>query len=239
MEKEKKAGTSHAEDAHAGAGNSPGKNAGGSEVDSAEKDGELAGKADAAEGRSDAGMPVFDPEGILGMSAEQLDEYGRQYTAAVEKFVREQAVRDLDGLITDIEAREREQEWRDAENELGANADYYDFAEKREQVRRVCDALESAENANPRTRMTMAYLMVKGAQALGEHKNPAVRTPEEIAEEVWSNSDVMKLLAERRAKQADSELPVFARASAGAASSPQSPKTLADASAQARKYFEI
>ena len=143
-------------------------------------------------------------------------------------------------LIEDMGKREREAEDRTALLELRENEDYSDFAEKLDAVNALIDGMPHFASMDAKERYTAAYLMVKGAEAVAAAKAPAVKKePAEIAEEVWADPEVMRLLSERRAREADHDLPVFSRSAGGAATVPSTPKTLADASARARKYFKI
>lgn len=184
-------------------------------------------------------MPTFDPAALRGMSEEQLDEYGRQYTEAVESYVRESVAESLVPVMEDMGRREQEQAERTALLELRENGDYYDFEEKLEEAKTLCEGMPALSSMDAKERYTAAYLMVKGAEALAARKSAPARAPKEIADEIWENPEVMRLLAERKAKEAAGDLPVFARSAAGAATVPTAPKTLADASAQARKHFKI
>lgn len=182
-------------------------------------------------------MPIFDPAAIRQMSESEIDEYGRAYTDAVDAYVRESIAQTLAPVISELEQQSEREGMRAAENDMRENADYYDFCEKQEQVAELCERIPALGAVSPKERLTMAYLMVKGAQAIGEHKNAPTRDPAQIADEIWENAEVMKLLSERRAREADTQLPVFARSAAGAAAVPKPPATLSDASAQARKHF--
>ena len=183
-------------------------------------------------------MPTLDHNAIAQMSAEELEAYGKSYTESVEEFVRENLAQGLVPVIEDIEARCKQQEERAALLELKENGDYYDFAEKTAETMAICEGMPQLMSLGAKERYTAAYLMVKGAEALAQHKAAPVRDPKEIADEVWQNPEVMRLLYDRRAKQADTPLPVFARSAAGTATMPSAPKTLADASASARKRFK-
>ena len=187
-----------------------------------------------------SGMPAFDPAKIREMTDEQLDEYGKEYTAAVTDFVKESVAAQLVPVMRELEQKQAEQEFRSAVCEMKENEDYYDFTEKFEQVKALCDSLPSLGSMDARSALTMGYLMVKGAQAVGEHKKPAVQSAQELADQIYENAEVMKLLNERRAKDAaDAELPVFAKSASGAAGVKKKPQTLSDARDEARKYFKI
>ncbi len=184
-------------------------------------------------------VPIFDPAAIRKMSEEEIDAYGKAYTHAVDAYVRESVAESLAPVIEDLESKEQEQTLREAVSDLKENADYYDFSDQYARVRELCESLPALQGAEPRQGLTMAYLMIKGAEALSAHKNPPVREAAEIAEEIWANPEVMKLLALRRAEEADEDLPVFARSGTGVMAAEQTPKTLSDASSQARKHFHI
>ena len=184
-------------------------------------------------------MPMPDSEAMKGLSDDELAEYGRQYSAQVEDYVRRQVAESMVPLIEDMGKRERESEDRAALLEMRENEEYSDFSDKLEAVNSLISGMPALSSLDPKERYTAAYLMVKGAEALAAAKAaPAKREPAEIAEEIWEDPEVMRLLSERRARETETELPVFSRGG-GAAAVPSSPKTLADASAQARKHFKI
>lgn len=184
-------------------------------------------------------MPILDSEAIKGLEGEELAEYGRQYSEAVEDYVRRAVAESMVPLIEDVGKRERDAEEREALSALRENGEYYDFSEKLESVNGLISGMPALASLEPKERYTAAYLMVKGAEALAAKKSAPKREPRDIADEVWADPEVMRLLSERRAKEAEIDLPVFARSAAGAATVPATPKTLADASAQARKHFKL
>ena len=186
-------------------------------------------------------MPTLDGEAMKDLSEEELAEYGRAYTEAVEDYVRRSVAESMVPLIEDMGKRERESEDRAALIEMRENEEYSDFSEKMEAVNNLISGMPALTGMDPKERYTAAYLMVKGAEAIAAAKAaPAKREPADIAEEVWGNAEVMRLLSERKAREADrGDLPVFSRSAAGAATVPSTPKTLADASARARKHFKI
>ena len=184
-------------------------------------------------------MPVFDPAAIKEMDEGQIDEYGRRYTEAVEGYVRESIAKGLAPVIEDMDRRTREGERNAALLELRENEEYYDFAEKRDAAEKLIEGMPALAAMDARERYTAAYLMVKGAEALAARKGATERTPEQKAEDAWNDPEVMRLLMERRAKEAVADLPVFPGSSAGAVAVQDKPKTLADASARARKHFKL
>ena len=184
-------------------------------------------------------MPVFDPAAIKGMDEGQIDEYGRQYTEAVEGYVRESIAEGLAPVIEDMDRRAREGDERAALLELRESGEYYDFDEKRDAAEKLSEGRPALSAMDAKERYTAAYLMVKGAEALAARKGAPARTPEEKAEEAWSDPEVMRLLSERRAKEAATDLPLFPGSASGAVAVQEKPKTLADASARARKHFKL
>lgn len=185
-------------------------------------------------------MPVFDPAAIKEMDEAAIDEYGREYTEAVEGYVRESIAQGLAPIMEDMDRKARESDERAALLSLGENEEYYDFAEKREAALKLLEGMPSLGELEPTERYTAAYLMVKGAEALAAHNEaPAPRKPEEIADEAWGNPEVMRELSRRIAESGAEALPLFPGTAAGQVREQDTPKTLAAASERARKHFRI
>ena len=184
------------------------------------------------------GAPVFDIRKVMDKSPEEIDSYAKDYTDAVAKYVKESLACDMEGVIDDLEKREEEAAYVSAGAALSANGDLYDFAEYKDQVKDLVSAIPGMSTIPPESAMTLCYLMIKGAQALGEHKNPKEESAEEIAEKIYARGDVMKLLMSRRAKEcADEELPVMVKGGGSAVSVQSKPKTFADARSSAEKHL--
>ncbi|MCI8590207.1 MAG: hypothetical protein HFE77_05800 [Clostridiales bacterium] len=184
-------------------------------------------------------MPVFDITMIKSMTEEELNRYGKQYTEEVAAYVQKSLADELQPVIEEMEKREREALDRQAVEELKDNKDFYDFTEKLEQVQSLIGSLPILAQMDTKCALTVAYLMIKGAQAISEHKEPSEENAQTIADRIYENTEVMKLLSERRAKEAAQDLPVFAKTAGIAANVKKKPKTLADAREEAQKYFKL
>lgn len=184
--------------------------------------------------------PVFDLEKIKTMSDEQLDDYGKTYTQAVAAYVKTTLAQDLAPVIEELEKKEHEQQYRSALIELKENGDYYDFTEKQEQAEALAQTMPGLSEWDAKSALTAAYLLIKGAEAIAAHKAPQSESAQQLVDRVYENPEALKLLYERRAKEAaGEELPVFARSAGIAANVKKKPQTLADAREQASKAFKI
>ena len=155
--------------------------------------------------------PVFDLEKIKTMSDEQLDDYGKTYTQAVAAYVKTTLAQDLAPVIEELEKKEHEQQYRSALIELKENGDYYDFTEKQEQAEALAQTMPGLSEWDAKSALTAAYLLIKGAEAIAAHKAPQSESAQQLVDRVFENPEALKLLYERRAKEAaGEELPVFA-----------------------------
>jgi len=184
-------------------------------------------------------MPVFDIQMIKSMTEEELNHYGKQYTEEVAAYVKKSLAKELQPVMEEMEKKEREALDRQAVEELKANQDFYDFSEKLDQAKSLVRSLPVLAQMDKKCALTAAYLMIKGAQAISEHKEPVQENAQELADRIYENTEVMKLLNERRAKEAVQDLPVFAKTAGIAANVKKKPKTLADAREEAQKYFKL
>lgn len=183
--------------------------------------------------------PLFDIAMVAGKSPEEIDRYAREYTDSVARYVKETVAEEISGSVADLEQREKEAELAAARAALLSNDDLYDFSKRSGEVDSLVAAIPGMKELPPESAMTLCYLMIKGAEAVRDFKNPKVETPEEIAEKIYERADVMKILAERRAKDAPDELPVVVKSGGSAVNIKPKPKTLADARTSAEKHFKI
>lgn len=208
-------------------------------VKTAEKTTEEPAEKTVREEKPADGAPVFDIQKVINGSPEEIDSYARDYTDAVARYVKNSLACDMEGVIDDLEKREEEAAFASAGAALSANGDLYDFAEHSGQVRELVSAIPGMNTIPPESAMTLCYLMIKGAQALGEHKNPKEESAEELADKIYARGDVMKLLMSRRAREcADEELPVMVKGGGAAVSVRSKPKTFADARSSAEKHLK-
>ena len=138
-------------------------------------------------------MPVFDIQTIKSMTEEELNRYGKQYTEEVAAYVKKSLAKELQPVMEEMEKKEREALDRQAVEELKANQDFYDFAEKLEQAQSLVHSVPVLAQMETKCALTVAYLMIKGAQALSEHKEPAQENAQELADRIYANTEVMKL----------------------------------------------
>lgn len=183
--------------------------------------------------------PLFDIGMVAGKSPEEIDKYAKDYTETVARYVKDTVAQEINDSVAALEKREKEAELTAARASLMADNDLWDFSERSDEVDSLMAAIPGMKELSAQSAMTLCYLMIKGAEAIKNFKNPKAETPEEIADKIYERADVMKILAERRAKDAPDDLPVVVKKGSSAVNIKPKPKTLSDARSSAEKHFKI
>lgn len=203
---------------------------------------ELAEEA-AAESVTEPQIPSLNFRELQYMSDEEQAAALMQWQTAVMEGAAQKAMKSVDPIRQDYEAKQRQAADEAARSTISGRADFSDFTSNSANIERIA-ALPEFQSMKPETRYMIAALAARGI-ANNPANKPAAPTTEQIIEMAYANPDVIRAIETRRAQEVqkkNDELPVLGASSGMGAANPipeNRVKTKADLESRMRARFGL
>ena len=203
---------------------------------------ELAEEA-AVETVAEPQIPALNFRELQYMSDEEQAAALSRWQTAVMEGAAQKAMRSVDPIRQDYEAKQRQAADEAARSTISGRADFADFASNSANIERIA-ALPEFQSMKPETRYMIAALAARGI-ANNPANKPAAPTTEQIIEMAYANPDVIRAIETRRAQEVqkkNDELPVLGASSGMGAANPipeNRVKTKSDLESRVRARFGL
>lgn len=197
----------------------------------------------AAESVAEPQIPSLNFRELQYMSDEEQAAALAQWQTAVMEGAAQKAMKSVDPIRQDYEAKQRQAADEAARSTISGRADFSDFASNSANIERIA-ALPEFQSMKPETRYMIAALAARGI-ANNPANKPAAPTTEQIIEMAYANPDVIRAIETRRAQEVqkkNDELPVLGASSGMGAANPipeNRVKTKADLESRMRARFGL
>lgn len=197
----------------------------------------------AAESVAEPQIPALNFRELQYMSDEEQAAALAQWQTAVMEGAAQKAMKSVDPIRQDYEAKQRQAANEAARSMISGRADFSDFSANSANIERIA-ALPEFQSMKPETRYMIAALAARGIANNPQNK-PAAPTTEQIIEMAYANPDVIRAIETRRAQEVqkkNDELPVLGASSGMGAANPipeNRVKTKADLDTRVRARFGL
>ena len=188
-------------------------------------------------------IPALNFRELQYMSDEEQAAALSRWQTAVMEGAAQKAMRSVDPIRQDYEAKQRQAADEAARSTISGRADFADFASNSANIERIA-ALPEFQSMKPETRYMIAALAARGI-ANNPANKPAAPTTEQIIEMAYANPDVIRAIETRRAQEVqkkNDELPVLGASSGMGAANPipeNRVKTKSDLESRVRARFGL
>ena len=175
----------------------------------------------AAETVTEPQIPALNFRELQYMSDDEQAAALAQWQAAVMEGAAQKAMKSVDPIRQDYEAKQRQAADEAARSMISGRADFSDFTANSANIERIA-ALPEFQSMKPETRYMIAALAARGIANNPQNK-PAAPTTEQIIEMAYANPDVIRAIETRRAQEVqkkNDELPVLGASSGMGAANP-------------------
>lgn len=175
----------------------------------------------AAETVTEPQIPALNFRELQYMSDDEQAAALAQWQAAVMEGAAQKAMKSVDPIRQDYEAKQRQAADEAARSMISGRADFSDFSANSANIERIA-ALPEFQSMKPETRYMIAALAARGIANNPQNK-PAAPTTEQIIEMAYANPDVIRAIETRRAQEVqkkNDELPVLGASSGMGAANP-------------------
>lgn len=197
----------------------------------------------AAETVTEPQIPALNFRELQYMSDDEQAAALAQWQTAVMEGAAQKAMKSVDPIRQDYEAKQRQAADEAARSVISGRADFSDFSANSANIERIA-ALPEFQSMKPETRYMIAALAARGIANNPQNK-PAAPTTEQIIEMAYANPDVIRAIETRRAQEVqkkNDELPVLGASSGMGAANPipeNRVKTKADLETRMRARFGL
>jgi hypothetical protein len=197
----------------------------------------------AAETVTEPQIPALNFRELQYMSDDEQAAALAQWQTAVMEGAAQKAMKSVDPIRQDYEAKQRQAADEAARSMISGRADFSDFTANSQNIERIA-ALPEFQSMKPETRYMIAALAARGIANNPQNK-PAAPTTEQIIEMAYANPDVIRAIETRRAQEVqkkNDELPVLGASSGMGAANPipeNRVKTKADLETRMRARFGL
>lgn len=142
--------------------------------------------------------PTLDINGMMYDDDETRAKKQNEYNAAMLEYQRKMLMKDMQPMVDSYRAQQQSQAVQAAINGLRNTPGVGDkFADVAADIPQTIQSIPALRSLPPQEAVSIAALVAKGRAAT----NAQAKTPEQVADEVFGNPEVMKLLELKRTQQ--------------------------------------